>query len=370
MDVGLKEVVSAARDLGIDARLSAVPSLALGAAEVSLLDLTGAFASVRAGRMLQPWGIAAFGAENQSTLRSTGPPVSGSGQTLGSAQQPMIELLRLVVERGTGRAASLDGFAAGKTGTSQNHRDAWFVGFNEGLVVGVWVGNDDGSPMEKVVGGTLPASIWKRFMTEAAPLVGRETPRIADLQGPEMNAFARETSTGSVARGRCDYRACASAYRSFRPSDCTYHSYSGERKVCEMRPRPSEASAPSDTNETSEHARNPQVPRAASDPPQDAQQENGPRLDSRPANAAQAQCNVHACARRYRSFNASDCTYKPYDRRQRALCEIGAQSATSPPQRAPSATERADQSSDRMPERTEGRAGPPREQPRALFRWF
>ena len=118
MDVGLNEVIAAARDLGIDARLSAVPSLALGAVEVSLLDLTGAFASVRAGRLrVQPWGIAAFGADDQSPMRPLGPPIVGSGQTL-QHQQPMTDLLRLVIERGTGRAAALNGFAAGKTGTS------------------------------------------------------------------------------------------------------------------------------------------------------------------------------------------------------------------------------------------------------------
>jgi membrane peptidoglycan carboxypeptidase len=105
--------------------------------------------------------------------------MSDSGEPLRQYQQPLSELLRLVVQRGTGRAAALDGFAAGKTGTSQNHRDAWFIGFNDSLVVGVWVGNDDNSPMEKVVGGTLPAMIWKRFMTEATPYSQR--PRVAAL---------------------------------------------------------------------------------------------------------------------------------------------------------------------------------------------
>jgi penicillin-binding protein 1A len=413
MDVGLKEVVSTARDLGIDARLSAVPSLALGAAEVSLLDLTGAFASVRAGRMLQPWGIAAFGEENQSTLRSMGPPIVGTGQTLGHVQQPMIELLRQVVEHGTGRAAALDGFTAGKTGTSQNHRDAWFVGFNESLVVGVWVGNDDGGPMDGIVGGTLPASIWKRFMTEAAPLVKGEPPRIAELPGPETigretsDDVAAQTSGSQAQRGQCDYRACASAYRSFRLSDCTYRSYSGERKVCEMRPQPAAESEPAHTGALSERARGGQPPspaegeppatvgtgardsratREAREPPQVAQRDNRPQPDPKPDNPAQAQCNVHACARKYSSFNATDCTYKPYDRRQRQVCEIGAQSASSPRHRSSSATERVDQSADRVPERTEGRAqrsrryrsGPPdpepeelpRERPRGFFRLF
>ena len=89
-------------------------------------------------------------------------------------QKPLVELLQGVVEHGTGRAAALDGFAAGKTGTSQDYRDAWFIGFNDELVVGVWLGNDDDTPMKRVVGGGLPASIWKQFMTEATPLLDRQ----------------------------------------------------------------------------------------------------------------------------------------------------------------------------------------------------
>jgi membrane peptidoglycan carboxypeptidase len=84
-----------------------------------------------------------------------------SARTLDPYQKPLVDLLQGVVEYGTGRAAALDGFAAGKTGTSQDYRDAWFIGFNEALVVGVWVGNDDDVPMKRVVGGTLPASICR-----------------------------------------------------------------------------------------------------------------------------------------------------------------------------------------------------------------
>lgn len=119
--------------------------MALGTNEVTLLDLTGAFASVRAGQpKVEPWGIASFGAEGAG-LRSLSAP-AGSGQRL-PYQQDLTRLLRGVVESGTGRAAALPGdSAAGKTGTSQDYRDAWFVGFNKSLVVGVWVGNDDRPP--------------------------------------------------------------------------------------------------------------------------------------------------------------------------------------------------------------------------------
>jgi penicillin-binding protein 1A len=167
LEIGLDEVVAAARDLGIDAPLQKTPSLALGSSEVSLLDLTGAYASVRAGvTPIDPWGIAAFGPDDQSRLFTVGPTVRPQ-RSLEHYHGTLVGLLKLVVDRGTGRAAALYGFAAGKTGTSQNYRDAWFVGFSELLVVGVWVGNDDNTSMDKVTGGRLPALIWKNFMTKA-----------------------------------------------------------------------------------------------------------------------------------------------------------------------------------------------------------
>ena len=314
MDVGLDEVIRAARDLGIDAKLPKVPSLALGAVEVSLLDLTGAFASVRAGRTrVEPWGIAAFGPEGQARLQTMGPPMVGAQQSLGRYQQPMIDLLRGVVEHGTGRAAALNGFAAGKTGTSQSHRDAWFIGFDESLIVGVWVGNDDGTPMHKVVGGALPASIWKRFMTQASGLIAQGDPRGANLTDGSAQASsqpqasqpqASQSSQGSQASAtqaasevapQCDYRACASR-RSFRPSDCTYQPYSGPRRSCEMRARPATPA---------EQVSQPPNPGEA--PPTEAR--------------AQAQCNMDVCSRFYSSFNASDCTYQPYGGGPRRVCD-------------------------------------------------
>ena len=221
MAVGLDKVVGAARDLGLRAPLAKVPSMALGSNEVSLLDLTGTFASVRSGRRVEPWGITAFGAEGTG-LRSLGAP-GGSGDELPYHQQ-LTRLLQDVVERGTGRAAALDGeTVAGKTGTSQDYRDAWFVGFTDTLVAGVWVGNDDGAPMKAVTGGSLPAEIWKRFVAAA-------TPRLQQSQFvvPRTDDGLRPTDQ----QPKCDVSACAAAYNSFRASDCTYQSYGGQRKMC------------------------------------------------------------------------------------------------------------------------------------------
>jgi 1A family penicillin-binding protein len=289
--VGLDKVMAAARDLGIDAPLSAVPSLALGTSELTLVDLTGAFASVRAGRRVEPFGIIAFGLENEG-LRALGAP---AGDAL-SHREELMALLRRVVTSGTGRRAETGGFVACKTGTSQDHRDAWFIGFNETLVVGVWVGNDDHSPMRGVTGGSVPAQIWRRFV-EAAGAVAPVKPDIAVEGGqtPASAAAPREaiTTEGRGSAGyffpfraaatpegpQCDVEACADAYDSFRASDCTYQPYRGGRKLCSM---------------------------------------SGGSMAQVPSSPS---CNVDVCSRRYRSFDPTDCSYQPYGGGPRRFCD-------------------------------------------------
>lgn len=188
-EVGIDDIIAAAKDLGIDAELERNLSLSLGTSGVGLLELTGAFASVAAGRMpIQPWAISSLA------------PTTGNGGLLAALphqetqpldhQAELIQLLEGVVRHGTGRNAALDGFTAGKTGTSQGNRDAWFVGFSDQLVVGVWVGNDDDSPMRGVTGGDLPARIWQAFMAEAtglAPMqVGASPPQAAVAAPPPV----------------------------------------------------------------------------------------------------------------------------------------------------------------------------------------
>ena len=224
MEVGLPRIVEAARELGIDATLQETPSLILGASEVSLLDLTGAYASIRGGAApIEPFGIQTFEAPG------------GRPFTIGPGKQPtvdlsqvhaeMLGLLQLVVDHGTGQAARLDRFAAGKTGTSQDYRDAWFVGFDENYTVGVWVGNDDNTPMNEVTGGALPALIWQRFMTDAVPPARATDPSARQL--PQSPTPSAETPP------QCNIQACSRAYRSFRASDCTFQPYSGPRRICE-----------------------------------------------------------------------------------------------------------------------------------------
>ncbi len=311
MQVGLNDVIATARDLGVDSPLSPTPSLALGAYGVSLLDMTGAFASVKADRKrLKPWGITAMGAATGTNLQAAQP--LPSTQTLDPYQRPMVELLRDVVVAGTGRGAALPGFAAGKTGTSQDYRDAWFIGFSDSLVVGVWIGNDDNSPMKHVTGGSLPASIWRQFVSAATPLVAQQ-PQVAAAPaqpGPQQasnppapsndDLAARATEVtqappSQAANATCDVQACSGMYRSFRASDCTYQPYSGgPRQMCPMGQR--QLTARTAAGETT-----------------------GSGATTAPG--AAAQCNVEACSRFYSSFNPSDCTYQPFGGGARQLCE-------------------------------------------------
>ncbi|PCK78995.1 PBP1A family penicillin-binding protein [Rhizobium sophoriradicis] len=220
-EVGLDNVIAAARELGIDAPLADTPSLALGTSEVNLLNLTSAYASVQLGRApVKPWGIIDFQAAGQPNAFRVGQQ-SKPNVDLSPYQSDLLGLLQLVVERGTGRGADPGSFAAGKTGTSQDNRDAWFVGFTDALVVGVWVGNDDDAPMKGVTGGGLPAHIWRDFIRGATT-------------EPTLNGVrSAEAVVDGQGAPSCNITACSRSYRSFRPSDCTYQPYSGGRRLCE-----------------------------------------------------------------------------------------------------------------------------------------
>ncbi|KRA74937.1 penicillin-binding protein [Caulobacter sp. Root656] len=164
---GGPQVVRAARDLGIVSPLREDDAtLALGTAETSLLELTAAYAAVASGKMpVRPYG------------RPRTTPIATADMDTAE-RAALYDLLGAVVEEGTGRAARLGQKAYGKTGTTQDYRDALFVGFTGDLVVGVWVGNDDHSPMKRMVGGDLPARIWRDVMTGGlkAGLVARDGP--------------------------------------------------------------------------------------------------------------------------------------------------------------------------------------------------
>ena len=285
---GLDEVIRAARDLGLNTPIQKVPSLALGAADVSLLNLTSAYAAVLADRYpIRPWGVSAFTPATNARQISLGPPLPEQ-HSLGAEHAPLITLLRGVIEHGTARAAALPGFAAGKTGTSQNYRDAWFIGFNDSLVVGVWVGNDDRAPMNGITGGSLPAAIWRKFMMDAAPLVVAPSEKTPEPL-PVAPAAEASTSYPPTSTSQCDYRRCAAQYRSFDPADCTYQPFGREARIrCGKEGEPA---APQSADLG-------QVQKTSSGTP----------------------CNVGECSATYSSFDAATCTYQPYDGGQRRAC--------------------------------------------------
>ena len=165
--VGRGKVIRVARRLGVKSKLRAHPSIALGAGEVTMLELTGAYATLaNKGMGVRPFGILEIRARNGRVLyRRRG---SGLGRVIAySHVSDMNDVLRSVIAWGTGKNAKIGRPAAGKTGTSQDFRDAWFIGYTPDLVVGVWVGNDGSKPMKGVTGGSLPSWIWKGFMIRA-----------------------------------------------------------------------------------------------------------------------------------------------------------------------------------------------------------
>jgi len=164
---GPERIVAIARRLGIRDDMKPDLSLALGTAETSLLDLTAAYGPFANGGFgVWPFGIQEIRDGRGKTLyRRTG---AGPGRVVPARFiAPMNRMLAHVISDGTGRNARLDRPAAGKTGTSQNYRDAWFIGFTADFIAGVWIGNDDGTPMKGLTGGGLPARLWAQVMRAA-----------------------------------------------------------------------------------------------------------------------------------------------------------------------------------------------------------
>ncbi|MGQ0673981.1 MAG: PBP1A family penicillin-binding protein [Hyphomicrobium sp.] len=169
LDLGPDRVAAVGRRLGIKSTLREEPSLALGTSEVSLLELTGAYAAfANGGRMIEPHAIRRVrmgsGRVLYARVAANDEPVIDS-RHVGAMNDMLSEVLR----SGSGKRAALaDHPAAGKTGTSQDSRDAWFIGYTAHLTAGVWVGNDNGAIMNKTVrGGQLPADIWRQVMQSA-----------------------------------------------------------------------------------------------------------------------------------------------------------------------------------------------------------
>ncbi len=192
--VGPKAVVDTARRLGITSPLQAVASLALGTSGVTPLELTGAYAPfANGGNGIIPYAIIRIRDRAGKILYRRKP--GGLGAVMSPTDNAeMTKVMVQTVMTGTGKAARLtERPTAGKTGTTQDFHDAWFVGFTADLVAGVWVGNDDAAPMKRATGGGLPAHIFHAFMESA-----EEGLPVRPLVGSELMADAADTPAAPV----------------------------------------------------------------------------------------------------------------------------------------------------------------------------
>ncbi|SPF77513.1 Penicillin-binding protein 2D [Pseudoprimorskyibacter insulae] len=193
--VGRKLVQRVATDFGIDSELIDTPALALGASESTLLEMTGAYAGIlNGGSSVSPYGLV--------ELRRKGDPnpmmeaTGGIGERVirEEAAHSLVYMMEKVLTEGSGRRAQLpDRPAAGKTGTTQAARDAWFIGFTADYVAGVWMGYDDNTPLRGVTGGGLPAEIWRETMIrvhEGLPV--NQLPKLEPVPQRQQQAPAPE----------------------------------------------------------------------------------------------------------------------------------------------------------------------------------
>ena len=178
-EVGSGKVVEVAERLGITEELANNGSIALGTSEVTLLDLTSAYAAfANDGFGVWPHGIREIRGNRGQLLYQRQAVAEPQRLVDPEDVRAMVDLMHAVVVWGSGKGTAPGRWAAGKTGTSQDFRDAWFIGFSGDLIAGVWMGNDDNAPMEGVTGGSLPAQLWGRIIRRAldgqpdAPYVG------------------------------------------------------------------------------------------------------------------------------------------------------------------------------------------------------
>jgi len=213
--IGRGRVIGVARSLGVSSPLRSHPSLALGASEVTLLEMAAAYGAIAADvKKVVPFGIRSVRGQSRKLYEHKTVKISQQDATLPWKRSEMLDLLITTVDRGTGKAARMPSPVAGKTGTTQDYRDAWFVGFTSDIVVAIWLGNDDSSPTDRVSGGDIPARIWRDFIAAAYQLetvpqrkkdlmAGMPTPaQSADspppADGPPQEPAKRQSFFGNV----------------------------------------------------------------------------------------------------------------------------------------------------------------------------
>jgi penicillin-binding protein 1A len=165
-DVGLENVRRVAADFGLQSDLAQGPALALGASESTLIEMTGAYAGIlNGGSSVKPYGLVELRMQGDTDPVMTATGGIGERVIREETAQELIWMMYVAATQGTGRRAVLDDRQiAGKTGTTQAARDAWFIGFSADYVAGIWMGYDDNTPLKGVTGSGLPAEIWHETM--------------------------------------------------------------------------------------------------------------------------------------------------------------------------------------------------------------
>ncbi len=188
--VGREKVRATAQAFGINSPLAKGPALALGVSESTVLEMTGAFAGILSGGVaVQPYGVRSLRYRGDSDPLLSQENGYGERVIPTAVAEELTYMMHLVVERGTGKRAKINAFEiAGKTGTTQAAKDAWFVGYTSNYVIGVWMGYDDNTPLKGTTGSGLPAEIWKQIMVGVAngktppPLPMRRAAPVQDIQ--------------------------------------------------------------------------------------------------------------------------------------------------------------------------------------------
>ena len=212
-EVGTAAVASTAHRLGITSPIQTDPSMALGAVEVSPIEMATAYdAFANGGYRAQAYGIERIRTADGKVLYDHAQQATARGQVIGSpALQYMNQMLRQVLISGTGTRARVPGYdLAGKTGTTSDYRDAWFIGYTGGFVTAVWTGRDDNTPMKKVTGGGVPAGLWRAFMAQALPrlnvsaIPGGPAPPPAPSQTGALDQLLSSVGIGGGTNGEGD----------------------------------------------------------------------------------------------------------------------------------------------------------------------
>lgn len=192
-EVGIRAVIQVARTLGISTPLEYDYTIALGSNGVKLFELTRAYgAFANGGYVVQPYAIEKIETSHGKVVYRA-PKTRISRQISLKTAAEMTAMMKTVIERGTGAAAKIGKPAAGKTGTTDDYKDASFVGYTPNVVTGVWVGNDDNSDMRSIQGGTVPALIWRDVMKVATEPYGN-----TDFNYPEIELKRFQLKPGSI----------------------------------------------------------------------------------------------------------------------------------------------------------------------------